>query len=217
MTGQKAGPAARFEARQKRSGSRHVRSALHSIAMGEAHVPEKVKLTAGLLAGDEDHFLLAQSELERTFGRIEHVSDTWPFWATHFYDDELGPSVVRRFVSFGTPFEMDCLAEVKLATNELELELTRRLSRPAGDRPVNIDPGYVTLASLVLATTKNRAHRIYLGRGIFAEVTLLYERGGWRALPWTYPDYAASTYHPFLSRVRQGLKAQRRSGACDAR
>jgi hypothetical protein len=178
--------------------------------MGVACEPEQVKLIAGLLVGDEALLDTARKELGALLGEIELVSPTWPFGITHYYEEELGKTILRQFVSFAEPFAMERLAEVKLATNDLEARIAGSLGRATDRRPVNIDPGYITLGSLVLGTTKSRAHRIYLGQGIFAEVTLGYERGGWRGWPWTYPDYAADTYHPFFSAVRERLKAQRR-------
>ena len=182
------------------------------VLMGEVSLPEKVKLIAGLLAGDESLLAPTRAALERLLGAIEQVTVTWPFDTTDYYAEEMGPSIVRQFVSFREPFDMERLAEVKLATNDLELHLARSLPGCNGGRPVNIDPGYITLGSLVLATTKNRAHRIYLGKGIFAEVTLGFEGGKWCAWPWTYPDYASGWYDAFLTEVRTCLKKQRQGG-----
>lgn len=180
--------------------------------MGDAHEPEKVTLICGLLAGDPALLPAARAGLVEAFGALDATSAVWPFATTEYYAAEMGPAIVRQFVSFADPFAMDRLAEVKLATNALEREIARAQGGDRPARPVNLDPGYVTLGSLVLATTKDRAHRIYLGRGIFAEVTLGYEAGGWRAWPWTYPDYAAPTYHPFFTQVREDLKRRRRAG-----
>jgi hypothetical protein len=178
--------------------------------MGAIVEPEKAVLICGLLAGDEAVLAAAGELLKHKFGAIESVSDTWPFANTQYYERELGPSILRRFVSFSAPFARDSLADVKRISNALEAELSEQLGRTDGLRAVNIDPGYIHLGGLVLATTKDRAHRIYLGQGIYAEVTLVYEQGRWRAWPWTYPDYAADTYHGFLSLVREKLKSRRR-------
>jgi len=69
-------------------------------------------------------------------------------------------------------------------------------------RPLNLDPGYLTEAKLVLASTKDHAHRIYLGRGIYAEVTLHYQNGRWQSHDWTYPDFQRPDYHLFFSQCR---------------
>lgn len=178
--------------------------------MGAIVEPEKAALICGLLAGDAAALDAAAEQLEQRLGRIELTSDTWPFANTHYYERELGPSILRRFVSFAAPFARDQLVETKLVSNALEIELSERLGRTDGLRLVNLDPGYIHLNGLVLATTKDRAHRIYLGQGIYAEVTLNFEQGQWRSWPWTYPDYADSTYHAFLTLARERLKSRRR-------
>ncbi len=176
--------------------------------MGTTSPPEPVALIAGMLAGRSDLFAVARDALERSIGPVELESDTWPFGETRYYQHELGDSILRRFLLFAQPFDPGRLAEIKLRTNETETRLAAEL---ASTRPVNIDPGYVTLGSLVLATTKFRAHRIYLGSGIYAEVTLLFESADWHALAWTYQDYAVGTYHGFLTEVRERLKQRRRT------
>ena len=95
---------------------------------------------------------------------------------------------------------LDGLAAVKVATNALE----RDSAGPDGRRLVNLDPGYLTLERLVLASGKNFTHRVYLGRGIWADLTLIYQGGDWVSLPWTFRDYASAPVQAFLTRVRDG-------------
>jgi len=177
--------------------------------MGTPHEPDNAGLICGILVGEEALLPAVHAELAHAIGPLARVSAIWPFTASQYYLDELGGDVRRQFVSFSQPFSPDRLAALKLATNTLEIALARRMGRPASQRPVNLDPGYVTLAALVLATTKPRAHRIYLSQGIYAEVTLNYENSRWRAWPWTYPDYAEDAYHEFLTLVRDDLKSRR--------
>jgi hypothetical protein len=177
--------------------------------MGAIQPAEKVKLIAGLLAGDEGLLAVARDHLETTVGPIDRASEVWPFDHTRYYEGELGPTIIRQFVSFAAPAPMDHLADLKLTTNHLEWQIAAGEGKSPSARPVNIDPGYITLAKLVLATTKDRTHRIYLRDGIYAEVTLRFEKGAWRPWPWTYPDYAAPTYHDFFAQVRASFKEQR--------
>lgn len=177
--------------------------------VGEAREPEAVKLICGILAAGEELLAAARTLLADRLGPLDVVSEVWPFAHTHYYEAEIGPRILRQFVSFDRPFGRGLLATTKLSTNAWEHELATAAGLP-WPRPVNLDPGYVGLGQLVLATTKDRAHRIYLGGGIYAEVTLLFEAGRWKALPWTYADYAAETYQPFLTEVRERLKEQRR-------
>ncbi len=97
------------------------------------------------------------------------------------------------------------LSGVKCRTNEWEVEYAKQADHSEA-RPLNLDPGYLTLAKLLLASTKDHAHRIYLERGIYAEVTLNYRRRDWRSLDWTYPDYCREDYHEFFSRCRELLR-----------
>ena len=148
----------------------------------------------------------------RSNGQTELASDLFPFEVTHYYDEEMWTPIQRQFLAFARLIDPGELAAIKCFTNEVEvLRARERNYRPR--RPVNLDPGYLDAARLVLATTKDRAHRIYLGQGIYAEVTLIYSQGAWQPLPWTYPDYRAPTYHPFLTRVRGSYIAKLRSGA----
>jgi hypothetical protein len=90
------------------------------------------------------------------------------------------------------------LSSVKHKTNQIEKKFSTH-----GKRRINIDPGYITHERFVLATGKNYTHRIYVGNGIFADLTLIYQRGGFQTLPWTYPDYAKENIRSFLTRVRK--------------
>lgn len=150
----------------------------------------------------------AERMLAEQYGRVDLRSSDWPFEHTDYYRDELGEHILRRFVCFENLILPDQIAPIKSATNDMERRVCDELGLPGDRRPVNLDPGYMSLSKLVLATTKDYAHRIYLGGGIYAEVTLHYESGGWRAWPWTYRDYAADTYHAFFGQMRERLKDQ---------
>ena len=176
--------------------------------MGSVRPPRRAKLFCGLLSGDVDLLAEARRRLGRQLGPIQLVSQVWPFDATDYYRDELGDYIQRQFVVFAELFSVERLPEVKRLTNALEERLAEDLARPAGLRPVNLDPGYLTLSKLVLATTKDYSHRLYLQAGIYAEVTLYFEKGDWRAWPWTYPDYAADAYRAFFREARQAYQRQ---------
>ncbi len=174
--------------------------------MGIIRPSPKGKLIVGLLAGDADMLREACRRLKREFGEIDLHSECWSFEATEYYRQELGDDILRQFVSFKSLVTPDRLAEIKRTTNDIEQRFCDDLVVPSDARLVNIDPGVITLAKLMLATTKDHAHRIYLGQGIHAEVTLRYVDGTWTPWPWTYPDYAAPTYHAFFDQVRDLLK-----------
>lgn len=178
--------------------------------MAKPRPARPVRLFAGLLSGDVDLLRRARQLLAKRFGPVDCESELWPFDQTDYYRDEMGPNLQRWFVSFATLVGPDQLAHIKIESNAIERVIAADCAQPDIPRPVNIDPGYVDLTKLVLATTKDRGHRIYLGHGIYAEVTLQYTQGAWQTLPWTYPDYQRAEYHAFFSRLRDQLRQQRR-------
>ncbi len=176
--------------------------------MGDIRPPRQAKLFCGLLSNDADLLTEARRRLGREFGGVDLVSEVWPFDTTDYYRDEMGDDIKRQFVFFEELFSIERLAEVKRQTNALELRFCDDLALLPNARPVNLDPGYLTLSKLVLATTKDYSHRLYIRSGIYAEVTLHYENGDWRSWPWTYPDYAADTYREFFRQAREAYKTQ---------
>ena len=152
-------------------------------------------------------------ELERSYGTVALTSPPFSFDAySSYYAAEMGQGLQKRFVAFERPVHPERLAPIKRDTNELE----HRLSRGETDdrkRTVNIDPGYVTLAKLVLASTKDYTHRVYIGDGIFAEVTLVYRDGAFGPLETTYPDYRSAEALAFFDSVRKFVKRNRTAWA----
>lgn len=171
--------------------------------MGQPALPEPCKLIAGLLLSEGVPAEGVQGDLAAVFGRIDHVSQPVPWDYTAYYEAEMGPGLRRQFVSFAEPVPRDRLADLKIQTNEMERNWIE-----SGRRRVNVDPGLLSLSSLVLASTKDHAHRIYLRDGIYAEVTLVYREGRFRQLPWTYPDYAEAV--ETFERMRELWNAVRR-------
>ncbi len=175
--------------------------------MWDLNAPPPVKLIVGLLASSLSGLTSAVQGLESLFGPTDLVSDVWPFTYTRYYENEMGTDIRRQFVSFSQLMDPGELAHVKHQTNTLEQELATSLHEPF-PRPVNLDPGVVETSKLILASTKNFSHRIYIGDRIYAEVTLSYQKGDWIAYPYTFPDYQQATYHSFLSSVRERLRDQ---------
>ncbi|MEF8889509.1 MAG: DUF4416 family protein [Desulfohalobiaceae bacterium] len=176
--------------------------------MSRPQEPDPVQPVVSVFGRDWDYFwpgLLRAMEAE--LGPADDISEPFPFTETDYYDRELGTPIQRRILSFESLIDPVRLVDIKLAFNNLEAEYTRA----DGTRRVNADPGILSLQRLVLATGKEFSHRIYLGRGIWADLTLLYQRVGWRSLPWTYPDYAGELVQAVLSRIRSAYKAKLRS------
>jgi len=180
--------------------------------MGRPSEPEPVKLLVGMLSAYPGAMAEAEALLADPLGPVQDRSDLFAHEFTEYYRDEMGHPLVRYFVSMERPIRPGDLAGIKRFTGDMEDRLAEEGDWPVA-RPVNLDPGYVAPAKLVLASTKNHAHRLYLADGIYGEVTLVYERGAWRPLPWTYPDYRTADYHAFFTRVRERLLAERREAA----
>lgn len=173
--------------------------------MGEARGHQPVNLICAALAGKQEWFAAARARLEKALGPVDLQSDVWPFDFTDYYEAEMAGPLLRRIWSFRELIAPDNLVAVKHTTNRFENALAEALSG-APRRPVNLDPGYVCLGKLVLATTKDQAHRLYLGGGIYAECTLRWQDGAFEPWEWTYPDYRTERYRAFFGRVRAAYK-----------
>ncbi len=178
------------------------------FAMGAIRPPRLVNLICGFISGDEDLIARAIRLLSEHVGPADLVSEPWPFDLTDYYALEMGENLRRRFASFARLIDPVELASLKILTNQIETRVCHELGLPPEQRRVNLDPGYITTAKLVLATTKDFGHRVYLRDGIYAESTLHYVNGRWEPWPWTYPDYADIRYHAFFEKVREALKAK---------
>jgi hypothetical protein len=176
--------------------------------MSRPSLPKPAKLVVGAFMADRRLFSELAMDLEALWGPIDIVSPWLPFDFTDYYRTEMGAPLYRRMVCFQKLVPQENLVAVKLATNRLEE--TYRV--PAGRR-LNIDPGYLLLERFVLATGKNFCHRIHLAEGIYADLTLIFQRGGYSALPWTYPDYADQRMLAFLGRVRAKYAADLKAAA----
>jgi len=161
--------------------------------------PLPAKLIASVLYGEQGLDRSVLEHLAAAFGPADMISPELPFDFTDYYSAEIGSPLVRRMIAFETLIDPGALPDIKLRANELEAALRR----PDGSRRVNIDPGYLTLWHLVLASCKPFAHRPYLGRGVYADVTLLYRGRTFTPLAWTFPDYRSAPMIALLNGVRE--------------
>ncbi len=166
--------------------------------MSQPRPPRPAKPVIGAFMRDQKLFEGVAGELESRFGPIDIVSRWLSFDCTDYYEKEMGGGLCRRMMSFQNLVPQDMLPDIKAATNQLEQRYCLE-----DRRQVNIDPGYLLLERFVLATGKNFSHRIYIGKNIYADLTLIYHDNAFRPLPWTYPDYARSDMLEFLYRVRK--------------
>jgi len=174
--------------------------------MWKLNKPEPVKLIIGILACDQKALDATIEMLDAKFGPIDADSPTWPFSQTDYYENETGSEILKKFVSIEKLICPGKLAGIKIKTNKMEAALAKTLNLSLS-RPVNLDPGYIEPSKLVLASAKNFAHRIYIGKKIWAEVTLSYSNG-WKAYDYTFPDHTEDRYHDFFSQARTKLNQQ---------
>ena len=159
---------------------------------------QPVKLITGFIFKEEAALKKAKKILEKRFGGADFESRDLAFIYTDHYEKEFGKNLKRRFISFQKLISIQSLPKIKIITNLIEKKLSSN-----GLRLINIDPGYLNLAKLVLATTKHYNHRIYLNRGIFAEITLFYQGQTFKPWEWTYPDYQSPQYLEIFNRIRE--------------
>ncbi len=172
--------------------------------MAESKEPGPVIFFTGVLASDKDALIIVENKLSTVWGTIRNQSSEFSFDNSQYYKNETGSSIIRKFFSFYGDFDREELAIRKLQSNMLEKNIAEEIGGGL-TRPVNIDPGYLAPEKLVLASCKNFAHRIYIGNGVFAEITLLYRKGKFQALEWTFPDFADTRYHEFFYQERADM------------
>ena len=178
--------------------------------MGDTQAAKPVAMMAAVFSRHETALAWARTRLEQQFGAISLSSDPFPFVQTDYYDKSMGEGIQKQFHLLEGLRDGADLADWKLLSNQWEQEFAEQGGYPE-HRPLNIDPGYVTEAKLVLATTKDRDHRIYLRDNIYAEVTLYYHGKQWCTRPWTYPDYTIPIAIDFLNQSRERLRHWGRS------
>jgi hypothetical protein len=166
--------------------------------MSEPKISDPVKLISSIFSGNSILVGEVIKRLSRKFGMIDFISEYMSFEYTGYYAKEMGESLVRRFISFENLIDPASLPDVKLYTNGIEKELSK-----GKKREVNIDPGYLSEGHLLLATGKKYAHRPYLRDGVYADLTLIYQKGAFQPLEWTYPDYAGSEIINALISIRR--------------
>ena len=167
--------------------------------MSDLKKPHRVKLFFSLLYQDISVCEPWLDLFYQKWGRADIMYHQIPFLHTSYYEEEFGKTLERSILSFSNHIERDQLIEAKLWGVQIE----NQLANDRGNRTLNIDPGYVTDYQVVLATGKNYSHRIYLDRGVFADLTMVYREGKYQALPWTYPDYIQEPLQGIFTEIRK--------------
>jgi hypothetical protein len=170
---------------------------------------DDVKLIMSLFSPEKELVLRVMESLFGIYGETDWISPEIFFDRTRYYEREMGWPLHRRFFTFKNLIPPEKLVEIKLKTNGIEKAYLK-----GNQRRINIDPGYISLERLVLATGKNYIHRIYLGEGIYADLTLVFKRGGFVPLDWTYPDYADPEMIDCFNTIRSQYLEQLRKEKC---
>ena len=162
-----------------------------------------VKLVAPILYVAENVLEQTKHSLEKAFSAIDYTSKAYPFAFEHYYEPEMGSPIYRIILSFTELVDSSTLADIKLKTNEVEQQFAVN-----GKRAVNIDSGYLDFDKLVLASMKKNGQKIYMGKGVWADMNLMYAKGHFSGFPWTFPDFADNTYEKDLLLIREKYKRQ---------
>jgi len=179
--------------------------------MGDVGQPEPVLLLSAAFSRYDAALDWGLEQAVAAWGPVALASPAFPFGETDYYEPTMGPGLKKCFWAFERLVDPVVLPDVKLATNRWEEEYARLAQHPE-PRPLNLDPGYITPAKVVLASTKDHAHRLYLARGIYAEVTLYYKDRRWQARDWTFPDYRRADYQQFFFECRDYLRGRMKEG-----
>jgi len=175
-------------------------------SLSKTRLIEPVIRFVAVITSDEDVRAWAYRRIEERWGAIADRSPSMPFTAGGYYDQQMGDQLQKTLVAIETPIDPVGLADWKTETNQWEREAAAALNSDVA-RPLNLDPGYITQAKLVLATVKDRDHRIYLKNGIFGEITLTYVGKEWVYHRWTYPDYRTDDVFAFAMQCRERLRS----------
>ena len=165
------------------------------------------KLIIGAIYSDSQWLLKAKSAMQRQSWEIQHLSQVFPFDQTDYYSTEMGEGLKRCFLSIKGLQSLELTTDWKLKTVEIEQQLSNK-----GKRRINLDPGYLDLSRVVLLSGKEGSHKIYLRNGVWADLVLLKEKGGYRNFPWTFPDIRTGRYDDFFLQLRAEFKKEKSSG-----
>lgn len=168
--------------------------------MSRPHPPKKSLLVMGVLAKDKSLFKNIHQDMKRLWGECIYLSKWLNFSHTDYYKNEMGDGLKRRLILFKNLSDIENLVQVKYDSWELEKKYLKN-----GNREINIDPGFLSLDKFILLTGKNYSHRIYLGKGVYADLTLLYKNNSFVSFDWTYLDYQSEEIINFLLKSRSYL------------
>lgn len=176
--------------------------------MGVEKEFKKVKLFSGVIYSSSQVYEETRKKLEEIFSAVDLESGEFNFDFTTYYSQEMGSPLYRRFISFEELISPEQLPDIKIHTNKIEIETS--INR---NRVVNLDPGYLSEANVIIATTKNYYHRVPLSKGIYAHMEYVIKKKKLVPLEWTYPDFKTPRYMDFFECLvpifKRNLKEER--------
>ena len=164
-----------------------------------------VKYFCGLIYGRSEAAEQAIAMLQGMLSEVDSRSAAIPFTLTDYYRAEMGEPLFRQFVSFSGWRSPQELPGIKIGAMGLEERLAL-----GGKRTVNLDPGYLSEANVIIATAKNHYHRVPLQAGIYAHIEYVLKDGRINFLPWTYPDFQTDAYLDFFKNLLELFKKARK-------
>ena len=176
--------------------------------MGQPKEPRPARLFMSLIASEGGVLHQGLEDLRQEYGEVDFFSKTFPFNLTDYYAAEMGDALFRHFITFERLISIPSLPDIKRSTNRLE----EKHATSDGKRRINIDPGYLCLEHVILATTKGYTHRPYLRAGIYADLTLIYREKSFQPLEWTYPDYRQGEVTQLFNQLRRKYSEDLRKG-----
>lgn len=161
----------------------------------------KVKLFSGVIYKDKNDFIKAKEDLINKYSEIDFESEEIPFTFTDYYNKEMGSPLFRKFISFKSKINPEDLPDIKIYTNSLENKMKIK-----NNRVVNLDPGYLSDANVIIATAKNFFQRVPLSKGIYAHIEYVIKNKKFHFLEWTYPDFKSEAYLNFFYKLKELFK-----------
>jgi len=182
--------------------------------MARRQTPPPGRLVVSIIYSSIDALADALKLLERQFGRVQYETIETTYSATT-YAEEMGDSLQRRFFSFEKPVERDRLPQIKTACQKIEKQFGDHVD-DFTFRTVNLDPGILTPDNLVMASTREYNHRIYLSDGVFADLVLVFAKGRFVRMPWTISDFYHGEAIEFFLRVRASFELMEEPAGSEA-
>lgn len=181
------------------------------LTMGDIRQYRPVLRVMAVSSCHDEAFDWAIKKATSHWGELLVTSNRFDFSETNYYAKSMGNHLKKQLLAFSELIQQDLIVDSKIESNDWEQEF-KSLKSWEQERPINLDPGYLTEAKLVLATTKDRDHRIYMRKGIFAEITLFFQGNHWQSSRWTYPDYKRPDVHEFFDTCRNLLRERYAKG-----